>query len=203
VVFCSTCEKDSNWKAIREMLDKKGIVNEFHQSIKDEGVDHLENLMTEMRNVQSDEESSSDSEEEPQIISFADIDVEVKVKKRKPKYVSPKYLIVFDDLSTELKHPMISHLLKTNRHMKTKVILSSQYLNDLLPMARRQIDFYLVFKGLNEVKLLELFQNADLNITFEEFMVLYDTATAERFNFLYVDSVNSQFRQNFNQQLTL
>jgi hypothetical protein len=39
-------------------------------------------------------------------------------------------LSLLDDLSTELKSPLLTKLLKENRHFKTKVIISSQYYKD-------------------------------------------------------------------------
>jgi hypothetical protein len=203
VVFCSTFNKDANWKAIRQTLDKKEIPNEFHLGIVDEsGVNHLDELLTTMREDVSDsEDSETESEEEAQILSFGTTEVEVKVRKpRKPKFISPKYIIIMDDLSMELKNPSIAHLLKTNRHYKCKVILSSQYLNDIQPMSRRQIDYYILFGGMSLPKLQELYNNADLSVSFDDFVALYNQATEAKYNFLYVDSVCSTFRKNFDHQ---
>lgn len=203
IIFCSTCEKDKNYAYIREYLKAKNIPHQFHQSIKDDKHDYLGELLDQLQYEESEPSEESEPEPEPQILSTDNDSITVKIKKRKPKYLSQKYLIIFDDLSLELKTPNLNQLLKTNRHYKAKILISSQYLNDLLPMARRQIDVYLLWGGLNEEKLKELYQNADLDISFEKFQELYNDATKDKYNFFYVDASNVQYRKNFNQQYIL
>lgn len=58
---------------------------------------------------------------------------EKKKKSKKSKYLAPEYMIIFDDLSSELKSRSLLSLLKFNRHFKAKLIISSQWLHDLLP----------------------------------------------------------------------
>jgi len=123
-----------------------------------------------------------------------------KKKERKPKKICPKYLIIFDDLSSELRSKSVDMLLKTNRHIKARVIISSQWINDLLPGSRRQIGTYILYGGHSEEKMLAIYENADLPISFEKFMELYKDATAEKYNFLYVDSCDGTFRKNFNEK---
>jgi hypothetical protein len=78
--------------------------------------------------------------------------------------MSQRYVIIFDNLSSDLKDPNVSHILKKNRHLKTKIIISSQYILDIAPISRRQIYVNMLFSGLNEDKLMEVFKNADLNV---------------------------------------
>ena len=197
ITFCATCKKDKNWIEIRNYLDKKKIPNEFYMGIKDNG-NVLQELILDMQTADNSDDEPSESEEEPEIVQFSGKKYK-KHKKKKPKIKSPKYIIIFDDISSELKDPNISHLLKTNRHYKAKVILSSQYVNDLVPMARRQIDFYLLFGGINEQKLKEIYMNADLNISEDDYIKLYHDATNEKYNFFYIDT-NGEYRRNFNQK---
>lgn len=200
-VFCSTHQKDANYKAIKEYLDKKGIENEFFTSIKtDDGKgNHLKTLIDTMQHEpETETEESEEEEEEEKIVNFSDEEIKVTIRKKKPKKISQRHLIIFDDISTELHDVNISHLLKTNRHYKSKVIISSQWLNDIAPMCRRQIDVYLIFSGINDEKLIELFRNADLNIEFSYFVQLYKEATKEKYSFFYVDSSSCKFRKNFN-----
>eukprot|EP00732_Lithocolla_globosa_P000484 Lithocolla_globosa_v1_NODE_146_length_5712_cov_12.381121.p4 type:complete len:235 gc:universal NODE_146_length_5712_cov_12.381121:4394-5098(+) len=165
IVFCATYQKDLSWIGIQEYLDSRSIPNEFHQSIHDQG--RLTQLISEMQNEEDESSSNSeDEEEEPPTVIFGGEGMKIKRKKKKPKKVSPRYIIIMDDISTELKDKNIAQLLKTNRHFRSKVILSSQYLNDLLPMSRRQIDYYILFGGLSEQKLQEIYINADLDISF-------------------------------------
>ena len=53
--------------------------------------------------------------------AFNDEDKEVKKKKE------PVYIVIFDDLSSELKDKAVPYFMKRNRHFKTLCILSSQY----------------------------------------------------------------------------
>jgi hypothetical protein len=70
--------------------------------------------------------------------------------------------------------------------------------NDLAPESRKNIDFWLLFAGHSDEKLLTIFENCDLNLTFELFKALYLDATKEKYNFLFVDKNRNEFRKNFN-----
>lgn len=116
---------------------------------------------------------------------------------KKEPYQSPEYLMVFDDLSHELKLPSLVSLLKKNRHYKLKVILSSQYLNDLKPESCRQMDYVLLFKGQSDDKLAKVIKDCDIAIDLPTLKKIYDDATTPEFGFLYIDVRNDQFRRNF------
>ena len=200
IVFCSTHLKDAAWIEIKKYLDKKDIPNKFYSSLVEDGIDQLAALVNQLQNEVSESEESEESEPEAEIIRMETNKIEIKINKRKSKKISQKYMIILDDLSLELKNSNVAHLLKTNRHYRSKVLISSQYINDLLPTSRRQIDVYILFSGLNEQKLREIFINADLNIEFSQFMDLYKDATDKRYSFFYVDASNCEYRQNFNQK---
>ena len=68
---------------------------------------------------------------------------------------------------------------------------------DLVPQARRQIDYYLIFSGVNDTKLNEPFINADLDIDFETFKNMYQEATKGQYNFFYVNASECEYRKNF------
>eukprot|EP00732_Lithocolla_globosa_P006494 Lithocolla_globosa_v1_NODE_7592_length_927_cov_406.575688.p1 type:complete len:271 gc:universal NODE_7592_length_927_cov_406.575688:877-65(-) len=195
VVFCSTCQRDKAWLTIQDYLEKKKINHQFFQSIKEDGINHLQVLLDQVK-MAEDDNSDSEPEPEPEILKFSSKSLSVRIKKKKPKKVSPKYIIIFDDISAELKDPYVSQLLKQNRHYKSKVIISSQWLNDIPPQARRQIEYYIIFGGMNDDKLEELYKNADLDISFEQFYKIYHDATQQKYNFLYVDT-NGSYRHNF------
>lgn len=113
-----------------------------------------------------------------------------------------KYIAIFDDLSTELKSKQIDFLLKRNKNFQLNIIISSQYVADLPPTSRTQIDLWLLFKGHDKDKLEMIYKSADLNVTFEKFLELYYYATQDKYNFLYVDARLNQFRKNFNVLIT-
>eukprot|EP00732_Lithocolla_globosa_P000084 Lithocolla_globosa_v1_NODE_15_length_10543_cov_26.361651.p4 type:complete len:277 gc:universal NODE_15_length_10543_cov_26.361651:9074-8244(-) len=198
VVFCSTCERDKAWITIRQFLEKKKIMYQFYQSIKEDGINHLKELLDQVK-LAEEETDESDDEPEPEILLLNTNKISVRVKKKKPKKISPKYIIIFDDISAELKDPNVSQLLKQNRHYKSKVIISSQWLNDIPPQARRQIEYYILFGGMNDQKLDELYQNADLDVTLDEFHHLYKDATKQKYHFLYVDT-NGEYRKDFSER---
>jgi hypothetical protein len=131
--------------------------------------------------------------------------VESDGKAKRPKEKAPKIIFVMDDLSGELKSPSVTELLKKNRHFKCKVLLSSQYWNDISLPGRKQIDYALLFRGLLQSmdKLEEIYKNIDLAVPFETFVAIYRLCTAEKFNFMWIDVVNSEFRKNFSHRIQL
>lgn len=129
-----------------------------------------------------------------------DDDDEGEPKKRKSSKIAPDYIIVFDDLGNELRNPLVNQLLKTNRHYKAKVILSSQYVNNLSPESRNQIDYWILFGGHKEDKLEVIYNDSDIYIPFNLFMKLYGHATDKKYGFLYVDKNEGIFREGFDMQ---
>ncbi len=116
--------------------------------------------------------------------------------KRDP-YQAPEFILVFDDISHELKLPSLVSLLKRNRHYKLKVIISSQYLNDLKPESTRQLDYCLLFKGQSDDKLAKVIKDCDLAIDLPTLKTIYDDATREDYGFLYIDVRHDAFRKCF------
>ena len=98
-------------------------------------------------------------------------------KEVKEKYQSPEYIFVLDDLADELHRRSLTTFLKKHRHFKAKIIVSSQHLNDLLPQARRQLDYWILFQGHPEGKVDEIHRSADLAIPKSEFYEMYKFAT--------------------------
>ena len=195
IVFCATLHKDKSWIAIREWAEERGLVFVGHESIKDdEGVDQLQLLINELQAKVDDTEDEK---------SIFDSDSEDEEPKRKPKYQSPEYIFILDDLSTELKSNSIPRLLKVNRHFLSKTIISSQWLNDLHPMSRKQQDYLILFRGHPEKKLVEIHRDANISIPIEEFWKVYKFATEKPFSFLYVDCTTGEFRRNFTDMIEL
>ncbi len=117
-------------------------------------------------------------------------------------YQSPEVIFCFDDLSHELRDEAINLLVKTNRHIHCKVIMSCQWIHDLLPEAIKQVDYLLLFKGLDSKKLEKVIKDADLSINLELLKKVYENATSEPFNFLYIDRFD-HFRKNFDKQYVI
>ena len=192
IVFCSTLYTDPAWIAINEWADRKGIPFVGYTSLKDEeGVDQLGLLLNALT------KQAEEAAEEAKGPLDSDSDEEEVEEEVKPKYQTPEYIFVLDDLSTELKSTSIARLVKISRHFTSKVILSSQWLNDLHPMARVQLKYILLFKDQPFKKIEEIHTNASLSIPLERFWQMYLFATKEPFSFLYVDTATRTFRRNF------
>jgi hypothetical protein len=204
-IFCSTHNKDANWKEIKKWIQENDINAHFFTSIEEDKINVLELLITDMQKEESEEEKEPEKEEEDQICKFTEDEdhITVVIKKRKPKKIAPKIMFIFDDFSSELKDGNITKLLKEHRHFKSKVIISSQYPNDLAPAGRSQIDYWLLYQGHSEAKLEEIFGFLNLDIPFEKFKELYHNATKEKYNFLYIDRNDETFRKNFDMKYVI
>jgi hypothetical protein len=200
IAFCSTLHKDASWGTIQEWADEKGLPFVGHTSLKDdEGMDQLDALVNELAEPEEEEEEKPKTD----WIDTGYECSEEEEKPRKSRYRYPEYIIVLDDLSTELKSKSVTALLKKNRHFRAKIIISSQYLNDLLPEARKQLDYLIAFAGHPEKKLLEIHRDTDVHIPMNEFVQVYKFATSTPYSFLYIDCTNGQFRKNFNELIKI
>lgn len=214
-IFASTAFRDPAYKKIVEYLDKHEIQYEIYTSIIEDGQNIVKQIIDEL-NLEAEEELNKKEEEEEEeelndkkkkvkghLVVFGDEKDNEKVRKpRTPKYLAPEHFFIFDDLGATLRDKSIDSILKVNRHYKSKLIISSQYLNDLSPQARQQLDYMLVFKGLPIDKLETIHKSIDLSIPFETFVEYYQIATAIKYNFLYIDIRNDKFRINFNTELS-
>lgn len=202
VIFAGTVNKDPTYRAITEYFEGRGNTVITYTSIKEDGVDNLSSIVEMLRDPDEVvEEEEEEDEGIPVLITDETIRRRRKPRKpRKPKHIAPEIIFVLDDLSTELRYPSVANLLKTNRHYKSKVIMSSQYVHDLKPESILQLDYLLLFAGHTLEKLELIHKRTDLSTPFEMFTRMYDLATQKRFSFLYVDTVQEEFRINFDRQ---
>ena len=198
VVFCSTINKDPTWEAIEEWAQNKGLSFLRYTSLfDDDGTNLLKELIAEM---QHDDDEPDENENANFVSIFAD-EQPSEQPKRKSKFRSPEWIFILDDLADELRSPIIATFLKKNRHFKAKVIISSQYTNDLMPAAMKQLDYVLLFKGHDAVKLEQIRKSADLAIPQKDFLDMYQFATSQPYSFLYADVRGGTFRKNFNEMI--
>ena len=109
IFFCSTIHRDSTYKLILEMLEKKKVnVMTF-----DHCLDGKENILTGII-----EELNNDLETKEQEKIKKDLDISdpkpkmdlfpkekaIERKEREPKQLSPEYVLIFDDLGNDLRH---------------------------------------------------------------------------------------------------
>ena len=203
VFFCSTLYKDPVYRNMMKMLKDNGINFIGYTSLKEGDIDHLNDLvdcleMKAQEEFDLDDEPKTSKRDLCHALFDSDDEEDDEPKKRKTKYLAPEYIIILDDLADELKSKSLVTLLKKNRHWKMKIIIASQWLNDLLPECRKQLDYILIFKNIPDKKLEEIHTGCNLAIDFEEFVKIYKWATQPQYSFLYIDCINDQFRRNFN-----
>ena len=213
-IFCSTAYKDKNWIEIRKYFKNKGMDVHVFTSIFEDGTDQLAQLISDLKQ-DAKEKEEEEEEADPNYDNMLDRlqnmtasygdekTFESPKRSRRPKYLAPEFMIIFDDLSSELKSRTLLSLLKFNRHFKSKLIISSQWLHDLLPESRKQIDLFLIFKGFPIQKLQELYKDADTGVPFDVFCEMYKKATEKKHSFLYVDSRADEFRRNFDSKFII
>lgn len=202
LIFSCTCDKDANWLFIREWLSSKEIE---HQCFTD--LEMLPSIIKQIENDNENENPKPTEEKEPTIEELFPFIAKEVIKEQKPPKpkgpISPEYFFIFDDMSSMLRGEEISSVVKKNRHLKSEVIVSSQYPTDLNTPARNQIDYWILFKGHPLKQLETMFTAMNLDITFEEFLEMYHAATSLDHGFLYVDKNNCKFRINFTTEIHL
>lgn len=198
-IFASTVHRDPAYAKIQDYLDAHNIDYEVFTSIKENGVNLVTDIMKELH--EGTEEAETPMNQVP-VKQKLLIDYEEPPKERvvKPKYIAPENIFIFDDLGSTLRDKAIDSLLKVNRHTKSKVIISSQYLNDLSPQSRLQLDYVLLFKGLPTEKLEQVYKDTDISIDPQDFFDMYEVATENKYNFFYIDVRNDTFRINFSKE---
>jgi hypothetical protein len=222
IIFCPNVKKDMGYEGIIDFIEKKGNKYLLYTSIVDEyRENNLESLLKELEE-ETDEDSSDDESDEKEnklerplrdLNSFSFNNEEKEEKKPRKKYYKydfPKYIFIFDDISTELRNPFVNKLLKANRHHKAMTIISSQYDTDVTLSAWKQCDVALLLKSHNRQKLNKIYSMLDLNLNDygdgdgqNNFYLLYKHATEQPYSFLYVDRNSDDFRRNFDERYNL
>jgi hypothetical protein len=231
IFFVSTLYNDPSYKEIIRYLDKKEIRHQDFTSLKENDINYLGNFINFLKNEAKQREEEEKRKENElnddehkmklselkqrhkeyqhiynvNLLEFAEDEDTVTLKlKRKKKYLTPKYFIIFDDISAEIKtNPQLPFLLKMNRHFQSKVIISTQYVTDVPPSGRSNFNIYILFSGHNLEKLKDIYESSDPRIEFDEFVRLYHHATKEPYNFLYIDKNKGKYRKNFDLEYKL
>ena len=201
--FVSTIYKDRAWKGIKKRMEKLRIPFIGATSMYEDKKHRLKEWMNAQEN-ELDEDSDEEYENEQQPIAlFDDDDDDNNMTIKRAKYKAPKFIFVFDDISHELKDPVLTAFLKKNRHFQAMTIISTQHIHDAPPGLLKQVDNWIVFKGLQDEKLKKIQKDGDLTLDFDEFKALYDFATQKLYSFLYIDTNFDEYRRNFNDKLFL
>jgi hypothetical protein len=210
IIFSSTANIDPCWINIKDMLEKKGIpVISYTHFIDDEtGANLLNDFLKECEVEEKVEEPNKDSLGKNQITGdgvFLKFEPEKEEEKKNRPYVPkksvPKYILCFDDLSSDLRHISVIKNLKSNRHRSIMNLMSSQYFHDLNTGAMSNLDYMIVFKGQDEDKLEKIHKRLDLGIDYDTFKRYYEYAVSTPYSFMYIDIRNDEYRKNFNERL--
>jgi hypothetical protein len=225
--FVSTIDLDPTYIQILNYLNKHKIEYETFQSLIEDHIeevkkeviktsdknkksfsdDNLKNVIDEMKlrillEKEEDEKEDEESEDdEPKIINFTENENEIsfKIKKRKSKNITPHHMLIFDDISDEMRNNRnLKALMKKNRHYKSKIIISTQHFYDVNPDIRKMFDIWILFRDHEDSILQEVYNACSINISFDKFKELYRDATKDPYNFLFVDKNKCEYRQNFN-----
>jgi hypothetical protein len=209
IAFVSTLHRDPTWREIEKLCGDMRVDFTGYTSIKDP--DSKEDILdTIVKTLQETSDAEKDDEDAPPIqegavLTEANREIINPKKPKKPKERAPKIIFIFDDLSGELQTPSLTQLMKKNRWFKSKIIIASQYWNDVSLQARKQIDYVMIYRGLAQSidKLNEIYKNCDLSVPFDVFLAMYRHATARKYHFLYIDVVNSEFRMDFSHKIQI
>lgn len=227
LVFSPTVHLDKTWIDMIKKLESKGYNVSSHESLRDEdGVNLIEQFMQENR-IESDDEDSDLDEKRPDNVSIpssmptfipkipmsgpkiccsavAKVDDKPKAKPKKST-ITPRYIVVCDDLGSEMRDKALGQLMRTNRHYKSIVICASQHLNDLTPAQIKQLGYVFLFSKFSEEKLTDLYKLLDISLPFDKFLQIYRDATNKPFSFLYIGraSGSDEFRKGFNEKYVL
>jgi len=204
-IYCSTVDKDQTYLDMVKFFREKGINIMTNTSIHNEDPEKnefsLDTVVAMMSEKQEQEDDDEEDEPEPLIIKLKEISKERK--KRKPKPIEHDYIIILDDLSNETRDKSVGVLMKKNRHFKSRVIISSQYVNDLEPQAMKQVDYFLLLGGHSDDKIALVHKHGDSSLDLDKFIDMYRNATEKKYNFLYWDTANEEYRKNFDQKYHL
>lgn len=211
IFIVPTFWKDSSYEAIRNFLDKKGIIYQDFQAIEDDGVNNLKIMMDVFEEKEKKEDSDDeDNENEKDRVKYRMASLDLcepsKDKKNKKKKVEPEYIIVLDDISDEIRNPAVLKLCKNSRHYRVKTILSSQSITDIHPHIYNQLDYLVLFKNYNLDGLKHVYDKVQPDMSYEEFVNLYTTTTKKTDrrglnSFILYDRNNGVMRENLNTKI--
>lgn len=198
IVFSPTANSDPTWLVIQEEHENITI----HDSLTEDGVQLLPIYIKKLSEVK-EETQVGGGHWEYQSIDNTRKYVADPIKKEKKRPLVPQYLFIFDDMSGELINTNISVYLKLHRHLKASTLISTQYLKDLRPASLNQMDYCLMWPGIEQDVIDTAFIRFDLPQTEKQLNEMYKLATSEPYNFFYINIRNVEYRKNFNERFML
>jgi hypothetical protein len=224
VIFSASFYSDLEWEENRKYMKKHNIPFTAYTEIKEGKVNHLHNLINQLKAEDLERHQKEEEEKElgknktlrskikprPLFItaeSESDSEAEDEKnekRKKKKKLKSCDYLIIFDDMSLEIRNdPQLQFFLKMARQFRAKVIISSQDYHDIKPDARKQIRYWLFLKGVPLEKLEMFYKEKGLNCGLDNLYKMYKNATSKPYGFLTVDVPRQIFKARFDSVYTI
>lgn len=196
--FCSKIYNDPSYESIIRELKSRNINYIIETSFMKKGKDQLNELLKHMEN-------NMDSR-------WSELDPLTYDEHADNVYKDKNFIIVIDDLSAETqKSAALKNLMKSNRHLKCKLIISTQYLNDLPPDGINNLSHAFLFDKIQidkaKNKLREFYDKIGMtNMSYDKFEKMYRDATkptksGERsHSFLFMDIDNEVYRRNLDEE---
>lgn len=180
-IFSTTMESDFTTAKTIKKLTKRGIDVETYDHIT---YKQLENQLEEIKAWVIKPVN------EEKILSF--------------KFRFPLVIYLWDDFRENFKgHPEISNFFTKNRHYRSINIVSTQNYKDIAKFARRNIQVLILTKGLSREMLYTIHGEQPIWVPKDIFWNVYEMATFEKYNFLFVDMEYSKFRKNFDEEIMI
>ena len=205
IVFSNTLYNDDNHIKLKKLCKSKNIPYLGYTSLIDNGVNVLKAFINNLKEKAELAEINDNGDSIPsdKCLFNNEDDNTGNTGGKRGHYQSPEYIIFFDDLRNEIKNPELVQLIQLHRHWKCKVIIASQYINDLVPATLQNLNYCLIFRGIPNDKLIKIHKDFDLDIPIEQFISLYKYATSDKYQFFYIDIRNELFRKNFNENIII
>ncbi len=213
IIVAKTLHNDKSYDNIVKWLESKGYDYETHTSlIDDDGVNVLTALSDQLSVIAQMEKEEKEKEEKKEELTYEQIllgyiPIRPKMKKRqkskKEKKIAPKYFIVLDDMTSELRlGKELANFLKTSRHYNARVVIGTQHYMDLDPHARATFYYAMLFGGLDIKKVIEIHKDMELSwVNLDEFLKIYNWVTKEKYSFLFIDREKGELRKCFGEQI--
>lgn len=199
IVFSRSFNNDPIWADIAEYVEKRGNTLIGFDSLLDGKENRLDQLVAYLVAEGKAKRLAKKLMQQPKpkkVIHTAED------KPLKPTwYQAPEYIIICDDLSKEMRTKSLEELIKNFRHFKAKVIISTQYFKDAAPGLLTMLDYFVLYKGIALKTLETVYDDAGLEMTFEQFLKRYKAATKLRYSFLLIDRPKDRLRVGFDKVL--
>lgn len=112
-----------------------------------------------------------------------------------------EYIIIFDDISSQLRDKWVETFVKQNRHYKSKCIISTQAAKDVSPNVHKMINVYMLLSGIPDEGIEHISKNTNISCNKDRLLKLYKECTIIPHHFLYIDADNEEYRLNFDKEI--